>query len=280
MSNAKRICALTMVRNDDFYLEKWVNYYGRELGRDNLFVLFDGTDQPVPGFCAGANVEMHERRQGSVVEGDKRRIDILGAKAAELLKEYDIVIGTDADEYIVADPKTGLSLAEYLSSARISPCLSPLGIDLGQKLGEEGDIDGTRPFLTQRKYGLLGTRYTKASIISAPVRWGRGFHRVKGHNFHIAKDLYLFHCGYSDMARIHARFADGDRLADGWERHLRKRSRTIRVVTDSPARDFDKWTTVARRIQTFVRPPYAWNKPAMFNLDIVVRIPDRFSKVF
>ncbi len=279
MSNAKRICALTMVRNDDFYLEKWVKYYGRELGRDNLFVLFDGTDQPVPGFCTGVNAEMHERRQGSVVEGDKRRIDILGAKAADLLKEYDIVIGTDADEYIVTDPNTGLSLAEYLSGARISPCLSPLGIDLGQKLGEEGDIDGTEPFLTQRKYGLLCTRYTKASIISAPVRWGRGFHRVKGHNFHIAKDLYLFHCGYFDMARIQARFADKDRLADGWERHLRKRSRTIRVVTDGPARDFDKWTVVARLIQTFVRPPYAWNKPAMFNLDIVVRIPDRFSKL-
>ena len=28
----KRICALTMVRNDDFYLKKWVEYYGSELG--------------------------------------------------------------------------------------------------------------------------------------------------------------------------------------------------------------------------------------------------------
>ena len=28
----KRIAAITMVRNDDFFLSKWVGYYGRQLG--------------------------------------------------------------------------------------------------------------------------------------------------------------------------------------------------------------------------------------------------------
>ena len=269
-----------MVRGDEFYLRKWVEYYGRELGRENLYVLFDGTDQIVPDFCEGVNTQLRERKTGSVVEGDKRRIDMLSDLAAELLKEYDIVIGTDADEYIVADPAIATSLADYLSAAEFGPCLSPLGIDMGQKMGEEGNIDPGRPFLSQRHYGLIGTRYTKSSVISSPVRWGRGFHRVKGHNFKIAEGLFLFHCGYFDMQRIRERFADKDRLADGWERHLKKRSRTIRVVTEKPARDFDSWTARARRIQTFVRPPYAWNKPAMFNLDIVVRIPDRFKNLF
>lgn len=276
----KKICAVTMVRGDEFYLRKWVEYYGRELGRENLFVLFDGTDQSVPDFCEGVNTQLRERKAGSVVEGDKRRIDMLSDLAAGLLKKYDIVIGTDADEYIVADPAIAISLAEYLSNAEFGPCLSPLGVDMGQKMGEEGNIDPERPFLSQRHYGLIGTRYTKASIISKPVRWGRGFHRVKGHNFRIAEGLFLFHCGYFDMQRIQERFADKDRLADGWERHLKKRSRTIRVVTEKSARDFDLWTARARRIQTFVRPPYAWNKPAMFNLDIVVRIPDRFKNLF
>ncbi len=276
----KKICALTMVRNDDFFLRKWIDHYGKEFGRENLYVIFDGTDQTVPDFCGGINVSMRERVAGTVVEGDRRRIGILNETAGELLGRYDIVVGTDSDEYIVADPLAAPSLAEYLSSADIHGSLSPLGIDLGQKIGEEGDIDPERPFLNQRKYGLIGTRYTKASIINAPQKWGSGFHRIKGRNFHIAKDLYLFHCGYFDLARIRARFADSDRYADGWGRHLRKRSRTISAVTDKPARDFDKWTARARRIQTLVRPPYAWNKPAMFNLDIVVRIPDRFSNCF
>ncbi len=275
----KRIAALTMVRGDEFYLRKWVEHYGRELGVDNLYILFDGTDQSIPTFCEGANTFLYERKAGSVVDGDKRRIDILSAKAAELFLEgYEIVIGTDADEYIVVDPKVGKNLREYLSEAEISPCLSPLGIDLGQIEGVEGDISLSKPFLQQRSRGVLSTRYTKASIISEPVQWGRGFHRVKGHNFHIAKDLYLFHCGYFDLSRLRERFADPDRRADGWQRHLEKRSRTIRTTTDckNPC-DFDKWTSIARHIQTLVRPPYAWNKPAMFEAKIVVQIPERFN---
>lgn len=275
-----------MVRNDDFYLRRWVEYYGRELGKENLYIFFDGTDQKIAGFCDGTNVKAVEKIPGQVVAAEKGRLDLLSDTAAELLKKYDLVIGTDADEFLVVDPKLGISLADYLSSQKIDTCLSGLGIDMGQFLGKagdprtpEGDIDDSRTFLSQRRYGLIGTRYTKPSVIAAPVRWGRGFHRVRGHNFRIGKDLFLFHFGYFDMTRIRARFADKDRAAAGWTRHLAKRSRTIRVVTDSPARDFDRWTGIARGVQTMVRPPYAWNKPAMFNLDIVVRIPDRFSGV-
>lgn len=282
----KKICAVTMVRNDDFYLRRWVEYYGRELGRENLYIFFDGTDQKIPDFCEGTNVKAVEKIPGQVVAAEKGRLDLLSRTAADLLGRYDLVVGTDADEFLIVDPKRNLSLKEYLSAAKIDVCLSGLGIDMGQFLGKPGDsrapesdIADSGTFLSQRRYGLLGTRYTKPSVIAAPVRWGRGFHRVKGHNFHIGKDLFLFHFGYFDMARIQARFADKDRAAAGWTRHLEKRSRTIRVVTEKPARDFDLWTTRGRRIQTFVRPPYAWNKPAMFNMDIVVKIPDRFRDI-
>ena len=43
----KKIAAITMVRNDDFYLRKWVEYYGRELGKENLYIYFDGVDQEI-----------------------------------------------------------------------------------------------------------------------------------------------------------------------------------------------------------------------------------------
>ena len=138
-------------------------------------------------------------------------------------------------------------------------------------------LQGVRPFLQQRRYARLDTRYTKASVLGRPLRWGSGFHRVEGCNLHIVKDLYLFHFGYFDMKQLQERFADADRLAQGWQRHLDKRSRTIRLVTRKKALDFDRWTGFARRFQTVCRPPYAWNKPAMAGLKLVVRIPDRFT---
>lgn len=276
----KRIAALTMVRNDDFYLRKWVEYYGRELGKENLWIYFDGTDQTIAPFCEGTNAFLHEKIGNQVVAAEKGRLRFLSERAASLLEQgYDLVIGVDADEFIVVDPKREISLREYLSAQKIGVSLSALGLDFGQKLGEEGDITENEPFLKQRHYAQIGTRYTKPSIVAKPCIWGSGFHRIKGHNFHIAKDLYLMHFGYFDKRRLEERFSDKDRLSQGWGKHMAKRARTIRYATELPARDFDIWTKFARICQSIVRPPYAWNKPAMFELRIVVRIPERFDNI-
>ncbi|MBR1489185.1 MAG: glycosyltransferase family 2 protein [Bacteroidales bacterium] len=273
----KRIAALTMARNDDFYLRKWVEYYGGQLGRENLYIFLDGLDQVVGDFCAGTHAQAVEKIGSQVIEAEKGRLRFLSGKAAELLAGgYDLVIGVDADEFIVVDPKLGKTLPEYLSTLKIKDSVSALGLDFGQKIGEEEEIREDEPFLHQRHYAQLGTRYTKPSIVAKPLVWGSGFHRIKGHNFHIAKDLYLFHFGYFDLARIQARYTDKDRMDQGWGEHMHKRSRTIRLVTEKKALDFDRWTKFARRCQTICRPPYAWNKPGMLELKIVVRIPDRF----
>lgn len=280
MYQVKRIAVLTMVRNDDFFLRKWVEYYGRELGKENLYIYYDGEDQTIADFCQGTNAFLHPKIGTQVVAAEKARLKFLSERAAELFaKGYDLVIGVDADEYIVVDPKLGIGLKEYLSQQNINVSLSPLGLDFGQKLGEEPDLSHNEPFLSQRHYAQIGTRYTKPSIIVEPCRWGSGFHRIKGHNFHIATDLYLMHFGYSDSKILESRLADADRVAQGWEKHIYKRSRTIRLVTGQKARDFDTWTCFARNCQTLCRPIYALNKPAMFELKIVVKIPDRFSNV-
>lgn len=280
MSESKHIAALTMVRNDEFFLKKWVEYYGGELGKENLYIYYDGEDQSIGDFCEGTNVFSHSKIGTQVVSAEKERLRFLSEKAAELFnKGYDLVIGVDADEYIVADPKLGIGLREFLSQQKIDISLSPLGLDFGQKLGEEGDLSMEETFLSQRHYAQIGTRYTKPSIIAKPCRWGSGFHRVKGHNFHIAQDLYLLHFGYADKKILEDRLGDKDRVAQGWEKHIYKRSRTIRYATEKKARNFDKYTRFARICQTWCRPPYALNKPAMFELRIVVKIPERFSNV-
>jgi len=275
----KKICALTMVRNDDFYLRKWIEYYGALLGEEHLYVHLDGEDQAIPAWGGAAHFFKHKKIPGQVVEAERGRLDLLSREASKLLETYDLVIGTDADEFLVVDPSLGVSLPEFLSGLDVRTSVSGLGVDVGQKLGEEGPIDATRPFLSQRHYARLSTRYTKPSVVGAPVRWGAGFHRIKGHNFHIAKDLYLFHFGYFDMDRIQARFADKDRIQAGWEKHLARRSKTIRLVTEKRARSWEPSVRFARTCQTWVRPPYAWNKPAMFELELIVRIPDRFQDI-
>ena len=276
----KKIAALTMLRDDDFFLEKWVAWYGAQLGREHLYIWFDGLDQAVPSCCEGCHTGKIEHLPLPVHQGDRRRIDFLSERARELLAQgYEAVIGTDVDEFLVPDPSLGLSLPAFISamdSSRAS--LSGLGIDVGQNLRTESALEPELPMLAQRSYAKLSTRYSKASVLLQPSAWGSGFHRVRGKNFHICEGLYLFHFGCVDLERIKARLAHAGLRAEGWERHLRKRSGTITLVSRARARDFDAWTQKARRMQNCIRPPYAWNKPAMLELDIVVRIPERFRE--
>ncbi len=275
----KKICAITMARNDEFFLSRWIDYYGRELGHDHLYVYLDGVDQPIPANAGKANVIHQERVIEHVVAAEKRRLGFLSDVAEKLLETYDIVIGVDADEFLVVDPKAGLSLTQYLSSIKINPCVSGLGMDVGQHLTQEPTLDYGQPFLAQRKYAYLSSRYTKPSVISRPVRWGSGFHRVKGHNFIIDPNLYLFHFGSVDMEMINMRFRDNDRMSTGREGHIRKRVRTIDLTTTKKPFKNEVWLRLGRTIQTFARPLYAINKPSMAGLKIVVEIPERFRNV-
>lgn len=275
----KNICAITMARNDEFFLNRWIQYYGAELGEENLFVYMDGIDQPIPEHAGKANVIHRERVVEHVVAAEKRRLGFLSDVAADLLNTYDIVIGVDADEFLVVDPNCGKSLKEYLSEIEISPCVSGLGMDIGQHLENEPELDYKKPFLEQREYAYLSSRYTKPSVISKAVQWGSGFHRVKGHNFHIDPNLYLFHFGSVDMEMIRMRFQDKDRMATGREKHIQKRAHTMHIITRKKALKSENWLRFARLLQTSIRPIYALNKPSMAGIKMIVQVPERFKGI-
>lgn len=275
----KNIKAITMVRNDRF-LEKWVEYYGSRLGRDNLYVYFDGEDQEVPGFCEGVHTELVPKMQGNVVSTERQRARFISERAGRLFAEgADMVIATDADEFLVVDPALGVGLAEFLSNLPAHSCHSGLGVDVLQDLKNEGPIDFKRPFLEQRRRGWLYSRYTKPSVITRPLTWGGGCHRVKGQNFHIAKGLYLFHFGGVDLEYLREISADAARVANGWTRHQLKRQRAIERVSRVKSGDWNSLVRSMRMMQTLCRPIFAINKPTTYGLKFVARIPERFHNV-
>ena len=277
----KRIAAITMVRNGDFFLQKWVSYYGPLLGRENLYIFFDGKDQTVPGFTEGCNTELVERVSGNVREADKGRIDFISSRACDLFSRYDLLLGTDVDEFLIVDPALGTSLPEFLSSQDTAgkTSLSGLGCDVVQNLNIEKPLDRKRGLLEQRSFVYLSTRYTKATVLCKPVPWGSGFHRTRKGNFHIVKDLYLFHFGCADVPETEQKLLDSDLAARGWGRHLNKRLRLIQRVSSLPVREWESWTRRARLLQTVCRRPYMWNKPAMLGLNILIRRPERFAGI-
>lgn len=271
----KKIAAITMARNDEFFLSRWIKYYGDEIGTENLYIYLDGTDQKTPRNAGNAHITKLPHRDMTRAAGDKYRIGLMNDLAQRLLETYDIVIGCDCDEFLVVDPDTGKSLAEYLSDIQIKNTVSGLGLDVGQNMNIERVLDKNAPLLEQREYALLSTRYTKPVVKNAPVDWGSGFHSISGHNFHIDKNLYLLHFGAVDMKMLEQKAAA--RGAD-WLAHLRRRGNgTINAVTQLPAQN-EKWLRRARILQTIARPIYALDKPGMLGIKRVVKIPTRFKK--
>ena len=271
----KKIAAITMARDDEFFLSRWIAYYGKQFGTENLYILLDGTDQNAPENAGNAHITKLPHEQLSRSSGDKYRINKLSELAQELLKNYDIVIGCDSDEFLIVDPKLNTTLPKYLSNKKIHTTLSGLGLDVGQHLYNEAILDTTASFLEQREYALLSTRYTKPVIINKPVKWGSGFHSIKRHNFHIDKNLYLLHFGAIDMNILEEK---AKKRGEDWLNHLKRRGNgTIDTVTKSKARH-ERWLRIARILQTYCRPIYALREPAMFGLKVVVKIPTRFKK--
>ena len=270
----KKIAAITMARNDEFFLNRWISYYGKELGEENLYIYLDGLDQKTPSKAGKSNIKKLPHKEEAVQQGDKTRILLLSNLANELFKRgYEIVIGCDCDEFLIVDPALNTSLSEYLSKKSNYSSLSGLGMDVGQDLKTESTLKMGEPFLTQRNYALLSTRYTKPVVMLKPVIWGSGFHSIKGHNFHIDKNLYLLHFGGVDLNMIKNKIGDRN---PSWEKHLKKRARTIDIITNT--KNKNKSTKIARALQTLLRPIYDLNKPAMLGLKWVTTIPERFKK--
>ena len=276
----KRICAITMARNDAFFLKKWIAYYGAQLGEENLYIWLDGEDQELPAGAGKCHIVRLPRKAEEMTVADRTRIARMNEAAHGLLDSgYDIVIGGDCDELLIVDPRAGQPLAEYLSGIDLRRPVSGLGLDVGQHLKEEGPIDAERPFLSQRRYALLDSQYTKPVVVARKVRWGAGFHRVNNHNYRIDKNLYLMHFGSVDDAMLRAKAADPERIGEGWSKHMLQRRRAIDLATAKGGKDPERYLPVARWLQTLIRHPFAWLRPYMYYWKLIVRIPERFAEI-
>jgi hypothetical protein len=273
----KKIAVLSTVRNDAFFTPRWIDYYGAQFGLSALYIIMDGNDQEKPDATPGVNTITMPFVKNGVLSAEKLRARRTSDSAAALFHSYDIVIAVDIDEFIIIDPNLGISLADYLSREDLPVSLSALGLDVIQNTKLEAKIDPSRPMLDQRRFAQLSSRYTKPAIATRPVAWGSGQHRIKGRNFRIDPNIYLFHFGSVDVGEAQSRTQDPDRVAAGWSAHQARRNAMFEYISTATAVEGDTRFASARREQSLWRPIYAWNKPGKLWSKDVVTIPERFS---
>lgn len=272
----KRIAVITTVRGEDFFLEKWIAYYGAQFGRKNLYVVVDGHDQELPDDIEDVNFITIPHLEASVVAFDKRRARIISSIASGLFEIFEIVIATDVDEFIVLDPAVGCSLANYLSDKTGHACLSSLGIDLRHNTQIEPDLEMDKPVLGQRRFAKIEAKYTKPSIAFEKLQWKSGLHRVHRKNFTIDPNLYLFHLGLVDQGYVDKHLEVRVQSNPDWRAHSIRRRNLMAEVGATPAHDADATFAQAREMFRTRRRLIHRNKPKALRGNFVVEIPERF----
>lgn len=277
MKTQKPVAVISMVRNDSFFIEKWISYYGKHLGFEHLYLFLDGMDQKVPEAALKINYFQIPHKEESRAVGDRNRAKKISAFAQQLFPKYHAVMAVDIDEFLVLDPNVGDSLTGYLQKESKATTLSGLGLDVGQHPNLEVAIDPKKPFLSQRSFAQVSDRYTKPSVSFKPLSWGAGFHRIKGKNFKIDSNLFLFHFGLIDYKTSLQKSGNTELLKMGWKAHLDRRGSLFEALKIQSPLEASTFLPRARNFFTKNRKWYAWNKPAPIRGANVIKIPKRFQ---
>jgi len=91
------VAAVTMVRDDAFFLRAWLRHYGAMFGRENCYVINHGG----------------------------------------LRRYYRHVIVGDVDELVVVDPDAGMNLREWLEQAPENRIYTPVGLEVIHRIDRE-----------------------------------------------------------------------------------------------------------------------------------------------
>ena len=104
MENKGTVAVISMVRNDTFFADKWIEYYGTQFGFKNLYLFIDGLDQDLPKKVNKINYFQKPHKSQKRAAGDRNRARMISNFAKKLFSDYQVVLAMDIDEFLVLDP--------------------------------------------------------------------------------------------------------------------------------------------------------------------------------
>lgn len=292
----KPLGVVTMVYEDFTFLRRWYDYYGAQVGVENLYIFSHGNDHRHRKIARGANV-MNLPRDETMFKFDRRRWDMLSDFASGMMNFYNWMIVADVDEILMVDPLQKLDLVDYLYAnfseqrkriKNISPlCLELIHLPKEEPIGIEKD----QTILSRRRIFRPNQNYSKPSLVGAPVRFGPGGHRnTLGKRF-LPADLYSVHLKFFDLPtlrriattkkRMVERAAEAGDAMDkdhGWTNTLQHYRNIVQTMPlageDIHLPEFRRKMLKQREVY---QDQFVWGSVRSENL---YRIPERFADVF
>jgi len=194
-----RVVVLTMARDEAELLPRWVDYYGRQVGVDNLIVLddnsADGSTDDLP--CMRLRLPPGPWQPSWA----QARLDLVNGLSRGLLACYEVVVFVDIDEFLVPDPAHYDGLADYLAKNFDRDVIAPLAVNVLHKPSLEPALDPTQPLLAQRRFVKFAPGMCKPLLKRKPADWFRSFHGIQA-PFEIDPELLMLHLKYCDVSLL------------------------------------------------------------------------------
>ncbi len=190
------IAVVTMVRDDAFFLDIWLRYYGGLFGRENLYIVNHGRGAQVTQMAEGCNVIGIPGIQHK--NFDMKRWRLLNNLVMGLRSYYDQVVVGDVDELVVMDPASGQNLRDVLMEAPPRRVMTPVGLEVIHRVELEPD-PVTDQVLGPRRHVRPAPHYSKPCVISAGTKIARGGHFTQHSKLITPEHMYLFHLKFCDF---------------------------------------------------------------------------------
>jgi len=287
--------AMTMVGGDHFFLSRWVDYYGRQLGRENLFVLSHGGDPEHRRIAEGCNI-IYLPFDPTRDCFNQRRWQMLSRLTSGFTNYYNWVLVGDVDEIVCVDPAVSGSLVEYVSGLAVKRgplVVTPFAIEMVHNPTLEPEpITPDRNILDVRRIFRLNANYAKPCLTRTRIDMVPGGHFADHPVLHLDPHLYLFHLRFIDHDMTERRLAtrreqrkiqsgalgEVERAVTGWDSawdtyQLLSRQEPLAETVDFPAFRAEMVAGWRQKKVVYWAPGGARPKG-------VYRLPERFRTLF
>jgi hypothetical protein len=198
--------AMTMAYKDYYFLQRWVDYYGRQFGRQHLYILSHGGDPEHDRICEGANV-IRIPRDPTMYRMERRRWGISSRFSAGMLRYYNWFFVGDVDEVVIVDPAVAPDLTTYLArynDPRTAPkSLCPFGIELVHNPEVEPEpLADDQPILSRRRVFRANANYAKPCVLRLETSFTIGGHANSHQPRILDPHLYLLHLRFFDFDMV------------------------------------------------------------------------------
>ena len=190
----KNKCAIfTIVKNEYYFLPKWINHYSKFFDKKDLYILDhesnDGSTE---------NLDVNVKRVTHNLGFDHQwLLDTVKSFQSELLEKYECVIFTEADEMLYSlDKDLNLIIDDFLKTN--DSCITSVGYEVMQDIQNEKFLNDSEKIMINRDNWFRSITYDKTLISKIPINWSWGFHgSYQPKNFKF--NLYLLHLHRHDL---------------------------------------------------------------------------------